>query len=324
MGIAADLVRPYWMLGLNAVSGPVHGSVGDWLRRKEYQVYTPIATDSFTLSVADSRLLLAAFAGDCSRLAAAAVESCLEIDQPTHSPSATAWIVIRAYYSAYYAANVILRMLGSSSSQLDTEHTRSVLSIASLFGQAPVQSIQSGTYECVYDGPSATLRCMRQNQTGLGAHETFWLIFLRRIRLLSDQMLTPQGSSASAQGVAEKLVSLTDNLCFQGRNGGNWLSYIRNQVTYRQAFGAWFPYRGGKRRAPLLRILGAWLGDPMRIELRAYADRELERYFATCAFVVCLAHDMVRDMAARCPIGRSFLDFSPLEYMNRVQRSAKN
>src|SRR5687767_10820714 len=110
MGIAADALRPFWMYGIHTVSGRATGGMADWVKARDYQVYTPVAVDKFDLSVGNKQPLLRAVAADVARLAGAAFESAHWVDELPSTPKACAWFLTRAYYSAYYAANAISRV----------------------------------------------------------------------------------------------------------------------------------------------------------------------------------------------------------------------
>lgn len=318
MGIIGNALRPYWMHGIHSVSGPIAIGLAAWVRDRSYQIYSPIAEDRFTLTASDIRPLQSSFAADISRLGSAAFETVHLVDEPESTPKACAWFVMRSYYAAYYAANTISRILGTSTSQLESEHTRAVHEVADLYGQATVPGIQTGLYECVFSNSARTLACKKHGGPS-GAHEAFWSSFLSVVRTTRDRILLSADLSEADRDAAAKLIDLGDNLCLQGRNGGNWLSYIRNQVTYRHDFGAWFPYRNGRRRSVLLKILNRWKDDAAKIDLASFSEPSIERFTATCAFLVSLCREMLKDVARRSGSGRSFLETGPHAYLNRIK-----
>jgi hypothetical protein len=313
MGALADAIRPFWINGLHQVAGRLGSSFGEWVLLCDYQVYSPIAADHFELSVANVGPLIGSLASDCNRFASAALESVACIDDASKQVKATAWILIRLYYSSFYAANAILRILGQSTSQLETEHVNAVYRIADLFGYAPVSGIASGYYDCKYDQMNGVLVCQKAT-VSMGAHETFWKLFASTINRLGSDMLS-SGSLVANQPVTGKLLELEENLCFAGRNAGNWLSFVRNQVTYRHAYGSWFPYPKGVTRKDVLHRVADWKCDPMQIELKAHKS-DINRFIATCAFTLAMMQEMLEDVRGRCAGGRSFLEYGPQAYLN--------
>ncbi len=308
MGIAADAIRPYWMPGIHNVNGILDADFDfrSWVNRKEYQVHSPIAADSFRLTVSDNRPLCDAFAADISRLASAALETLHDIGGSVTSPKARAWLFIRSYYAAYYASNAICRIVGTTASQFETEHARSVYKVADLFGNAAVPAVQGGFYECTFESNNKSIRC-RKMAAAAGGHEQFWACFLALVRRISSAVL--QGGSIHAQAVAAKLFELDVNLRLEGRNGGNWLSYVRNEVTYRHGLGAWFPYRSGIRWDAISANLVKWRHDPMGIDIASFRDPSPDRFVMTCVFLVSLCNELLEDVATlprrsfvHCPI----------------------
>lgn len=315
MGIAADAIRHLWMPGIHTISGRPSGGFSDWIKSKEYQIYSAVAPDRFTLAAADLRPLRMAFAADICRLGGAAFETALVTDDEPRTPKACAWLLIRSYYAAYYAGNALCRILGTSISQLESEHASAVYEVADLYGQTPLRGIQNGLFECIFDRVNNSVDCIRKTGGG-GAHEMFWACFLSFIRRVSDGILN--NGTSSDQRVAAKLIDLSTNMCLEGRNGGNWLSLVRNQVTYRHAEGAWFPYRSGIRRDKLLRLFESWKHDAMKTELVSFSAASIERYVATCAFVLSLCREVFEDLANRSPNNQSFLKNGPHAYLNHM------
>src|SRR5262249_2362372 len=152
----------------------------------------------------------------------------------------TAWIVIRSYYAAFFAAHSILRMLGLTISQLEAGHLRSIEHVALLYGASIVRQMEPGSYQCVYDPAARTLLCTRVR---LRPHDALWRLFYDTLGKLTAAVLSRSKASASGQLVVAKLDELQG--CLRGGKAttvGNWLAQIRNRANYRQEFGIWFPY----------------------------------------------------------------------------------
>jgi hypothetical protein len=58
---------------------------------RDFQIYSPVQTDSFALAVAESHPLLSAFAADVNRLAIACLESAISVARTKGLPRSTAW-----------------------------------------------------------------------------------------------------------------------------------------------------------------------------------------------------------------------------------------
>src|SRR5690349_5535781 len=126
MPILEDSIRPFWLPGLNDVSGRVGKGLGGWIRDEDFQIYSPIQPTVFTLAVADASPLVIAYAGDLNRFATASIESAVSIARIGNLSRSTAWAIIKSYYSAFFAAHSILRMLGVAVSRLDGHQVQSI------------------------------------------------------------------------------------------------------------------------------------------------------------------------------------------------------
>ena len=109
--------RPYWLPGLNEVNKCVLMGLGGWITEKEFQIYQQLENEKVILSISRPDSLKSAFAADCNRMSSAAFESIENITPSENLPRSVAWLIIRSYYSAFFAAHAILRMVGISCTQ---------------------------------------------------------------------------------------------------------------------------------------------------------------------------------------------------------------
>lgn len=309
MSLVNDAIRPFWIKDLNKITGRQSYSFSDWTITRNYEIYTDIQSNSFILEISQDlyeNTLLKSFAFDCNRMASASFESIQLISQSELRPKSTAWLVIQSYYSAFFAAHSILRMLGISCSQLETQSISRIEEIADLYGYKKGVKIDTGYYRCQYNSTSRKLHCKHLKASGGGSHENFWKTFRNELKELSNQILSQSLiPSADAQNVSTKIDKMCSNLCYQGMNGANWLSFIRNKVNYQHQFGCWFPYESVRKQsvAQLYETSQTWLSDPMDIDLNRTEDILL--FCRTCNFIVSLCRSLVENMSDRCPKGKS-------------------
>jgi hypothetical protein len=307
------------MPGLHDVSGNVYQKLSVWVLNNRYQIYTPIHSDKFQLDIADEVPLLAAFAFDCNRMAMAAIETIDSISTANKLTKSRAWLIIQYYYSAFYSAHSILRMLGTACTQLDKPETNNIERVADLFGTANGVTITSGFYQLSYDCTQKALCCKKLNspQSG-GSHEKMWVLFQTTLRKLSNDILVGPGPSSLKQSVSTKLAELCDALA---EKNSNWLSFIRNMTTYRHEYSAWYPYANyHKSYDQLFDLVGCWNEDPMTLTIWPQKNRELQRFMEVCGIIIAICNCLIDDMATRCSKGRSFLAFGPLAIINHLNR----
>ena len=320
MSILDDIVRPFWLTGLNQVSGPQSKGVGGLICDENYQIYSQITPTSFVLSFADPEPFLKAFAGDINRIGSASFESVLGIMKSRALPKSTAWLIIQTYYSAFFSAHALLRILGESCTPIEREQVNSLTRVGILFGTAPPSPITGGFYHLICDAKSRTI-----SGTALSGspHEVFWRVFYDRVLRLSNEAVAVSTETlANRQSASTKLSELATNLCFQSARRGRWLSAVRNTVNYSQKLATWFPYAGKQKYyEQLFEKVGEWNEDPLDLDLSSHDDKDLRRFQVTCNFIIAAFRSLTLDMAGRCTAGRSFHNFGALECLNLANRA---
>ncbi|MFN5397619.1 MAG: hypothetical protein ACK5RE_09325 [Pseudanabaena sp.] len=324
MSLINNAIQPFWINGLNEITGRQSSGFLNWIVDANYQIYTDVSSESFILEISNTNgnPLINAFAFDCNRMASASFESMWLISKSELFPKSTGWLVIQSYYSAFFAAHSILRMFGISCSQLDPTAIKEVSKIADLFSQRPAGvNIKTGYYKCSYDHIRHKLNCEHLKASGGGSHENFWKTFYREFKNISTQILSSSLLPiADAQKVSGQIEAMCLNLCRNGMNGGNWLSHIRNKVNYQHEFNCWFPYQGVSNRyiSELYETSQTWLTDPMQINLTA--THEILLFHRTCNFIVSLCRTLVEYMSDRCSQGRkkSYLADGSINLLNKL------
>lgn len=311
-----DGLRPLWLPGLSEVGGTPMGRLSEWVGNGQYYFDRPTGPFSAIFVLQPGSSLQEIFAAEMSRFSSAAIETSSGVTQ-SRMPKSTAWLFIQTYYAAFYAAHCILRAVGVSATNLRTKDCRQADVVANALGysNAPLNAAQ---FRCEYLANNGLLECTKAG--GNGIHEQFWRIFHSFLQKSSTQILQLTNLQASeAQGVFSKLDQLQYVLRLHGHTGGNWLSAVRNEVTYVHQHKAWFPY--GRTRADCNRLFAIqreWQKNPDDIQLAPQAS-DLETFMLACAFLVSLSVAIVKDMAFRSPSGRSFLTSGPIKLLNQAQ-----
>lgn len=130
----AEAFRPFWLAGLNDVSGHQRKELKGWINDEHFQVYVTPTETSFTLNVSESLPVLQAYAAEINRISIASVETMASVLTEPPSKKSAAWLIIQTYYAAFFAAHSIARTLGISCLPLEPIQLRSVTKISTLFG----------------------------------------------------------------------------------------------------------------------------------------------------------------------------------------------
>jgi len=317
MGTFADTIRPFWLPGLNDVTGSPGIKLQTWLQLGRYQIYTPVAATKFELAIGDKMPFLEAFACDSTRMCAASIETLQGIAREVALPRSTAWFIIRLYYAAFYAAHATLRFLGVSCSQLEASEISVMQKIADAYGQLGGVKVSAGFYKCSFQRTNKSAIFDKLDTAKSGSHENMWKVYRVKISDISTSILQGHGLSLDKQQVASKLTELYYVL----GSTGAWLSQVRNYTTYRHDFGTWYPYRTYKDYYPrLFDIIPKWLDDPLSINIWSGSDRALQVFSEICILIISIMREIAVDMASRCSSGTSFQITGTMNLLNQIKR----
>jgi hypothetical protein len=309
-----DGLRPLWLPTIAQATGTPLGRIPDWVGRGDYYFDSIVGPTAASFVLPPSTTLVDTFASEMSRFSSAAIETSLGISR-SKMPKSIAWLVIQTYYAAFYAAHSILRSVGISASNLKQVQCdrADTIAIALGFSAAPLNSTQ---YRCEYAHGATRLNCSKA--AGGGIHEQFWRIFDQFLTQTSNDVLANNSlPNADAQFISVTLIALRNILRRENHSNGNWLSAVRNEVTYTQHHKAWFPF--GRTRAECDRLFALqrkWREEPEDINFNSLCVSDMEVFVLTCAFLVSLSNSVVGDMSRRCTSGTSFLKSGPLRLIN--------
>lgn len=311
-----EALQQFWLRDLYRVTTGCAQGLATWLARREFVFSRVDSSAEFSLRVLNQNAALSAFAFDSSRMCCAAIESMIAISKVKPLPRSTAWLVIQAYYAAFFAAHGLLRMFGTMCLQLDAVPVASFDKVARALSCLPGRGFEKGFYVCSYDVMNQTISFKKSSAAKKGSHEVMWEVFATKIRDIADDLLQ---ASQIYTSFAVKLTDLEDNLRAYGCTDGSWLSHVRNLVNYRNEYGTWFPYKAGHPLSErLFEILLSWRKDPMALPLHQRSKNHLETHIASCAMIVSLCRCVAEEMKQKCPKGRSFHYYGCISLMQHA------
>lgn len=288
-----------------------------WIAQKSYRMTTPLQSKEFTLDVYSHEQLLLPYAYDINRMAASSFESMHGISPDAGLPKSVGWLIIRSYYSAYFAVQAILRLFGISCSQFDANETKAITDVARLYSIQNGKVAANGYYKSQYDAKASKVYCKQLSNT----HQDVWKSFYELIDDLSTKIASSDFRKNDRNYVIEYLFKLRDGLSCRGTvGGGNWLSRVRNEVNYTHSMGAWFPYASSpNEHMKMFRLTQLWKQPPSEeiIEsLLSESDRLL--FVGTCVSIVSLCHALLSDL--HNINGNIFLRYGAMRLANQLNQ----
>ncbi len=322
MSIIADALRPFWLPGINNVTGKTLKDIGGWICDENYQIYDPVATSGFSLHVFSIEPMCEAFAAEVTRIATAAFET-MNHRRIDESSKSVAWILIEHYYAAFFAAHALLRMTGLGCGPIGKSQTTSIMRVASGWGVHTPKTMSGGLYQFCFSAQTTTFSGTAMSGS---PHEGFWVLFDSRLKEISSAVLNPSTAltldTASRQSVSTKLDELRRNLNYLNAGKASWLTQIRNSINYDHRLATWYPYTGRQKYYDDLRArFGAWQGAAMDVDLSSYGAEDLLRFQSTCNFILAMCRESIEEMSLRCSAGKSFHQFGALAFLNMSRGS---
>lgn len=323
MSIFEYPARLAWISGINDISGKTSSGIREWL---ELGAYVPDSIQSPTEFVLTSHSseMLTLLAQDADRVLRSSIETILSVGEVEDLPRSIAWLAVKLYYAAFFAANAHLRLSGRSCLRIDGRERVVLNSVYDSYG-TPNTNITGGQYLCKFDPTTGKLSFTKAS-SGLGAHEFLWACykeFLDEHKVVVEQTITLESLK---KGYIAKISTLNDILCRSGANAGNWLSSTRNNINYKLGYGVWFPYGIPKASSAKMisQIRQFYTTDPASLSVSCLTGQkhDLQAFYEGCLFLTNLVRMTALDLSRRCSSGKSFLSYGSLALMNQANLSA--
>lgn len=226
------------------------------------------------------------FVSESIKLSIAAMSSCIQVENNVADSRSCAWQLVRYYYSAYYAANALMRLSGHACTNLGAFECSSINTTAALYGvggNASRDKLSGGVFHLKIN-QGAVPNFILAVAPGKGVHVQLWLVFLEYLKDLKAKIRLGPALKADKAHAIREIESLEREF---SREGGGWLSEVRNAVNYRFEHSAWYPYapsnvdRATLRNSFKVHAHGGTIFAPA-----AGTDHELTKAVRICGFLI--------------------------------------
>ncbi len=291
-----DALRTIWLPGISGGGATGRITVDRFLRSRNAHLHTQPTDGHFKIYVPNQKNIPELFVSEAGRFSSASFESLVVEATRPEFPRSTGWLLIRAYYAAFFAFHSLMRLRGWACSRLTKENcVRLEKDLKVVFGVDG--GIESGLYLLKAYGSSPEISCdIIANKKG-GSHEAAWSLLPEFLRSMTTDAL--EGSVD--QEAAQSLLQFVDvfNRKIKKRGGVIWLTRVRNLVNYSHEYGAWFPYDSSTcDNDRIFAAIRRWRGDISDV-FSVDAVDELVEFCEVCAFLVCLLHTTIKDLVFR-------------------------
>jgi hypothetical protein len=275
-------LRAIWALGSYEPQIPPESGLRHWLSQDNYYVDSISSAKMFQLACRDRAEFRSAMAFEAIKFSLNCQQTLFGIRSINEFPRISAWHLIQAYYAAFFASHSTLRLFGRAFSQLETGHVDHI-SFRAASEAAIFQKLEKGHFDVQFDENQATVRFAHGGES----HKGLWKCYVNLLKYVSTKVLQVRGNSRTLHEISTQFSGLETLLrSGGGRDSGNWLSIIRNEVNYRGPDAVWFPFSKNKTQSEdLFRKSSAWrLGQLTPMDC-LIAKTEYEKFFMTCVLV---------------------------------------
>lgn len=300
---AAIALRPLWLAGITECKGARKVTTESFLRARIAHVNNQPTSGKFTLFVSNQTKIAEYFSHEADRFSSAAFESLIVEATRGEYPRSIGWLLIRSYYSAFFAFHSIMRLHGWACTRLSKEISSMLDKEAKRYFPQGDQ-IQAGLYlvKASSRNPELSLECLNNNKAG--THEMLWALLFDFMAELTNIALDHPADEEASQ---ELVASVSQFRTLLIRHGGPfWLTQVRNRVNYSHDYGAWHPYvRSTCNVERIVDVLDRWRGDPSLVLSTGTSD-ELLQFCEACTFVVSLCSTTMKDLVFRSKTNSPF------------------
>ena len=331
----SDCTRHLYIPNLNTISKMGIYGMRTWLIKSNNYIVTNSNENYVDICFYDIKEPLSAWASDISRLSCAFLESIANVKESSVNRKFTAWNIVQYYYSAFYSAHCILKILGFGLVQLDSTIISEFNKRANVVGITLSNKITKGIYCVKFDNRNNKIvfyKIARYDDS----HKGLWKRFIEFLNVLTGEYIVtntygndcirlknpeeefplsffgkiPSNDALDAQDRIEQLKAIL-NL----HGDANWLSSIRNMVNYSHGLGSWFPYINlsdnyDKVAAFQKLCFNNFLNESLNLKY----DDVLMKFVISCQLINALNYDILDDLKKRSPTSKSFLDEDFFKY----------
>lgn len=275
-----------WLRGIAAPKIKVNEPIRNWLVQENWIPRHGMTKSKITADIYAVDQLADHFISEIIKLSIAAASSSIHIENNVADERSSAWQLVRYYYAAYYAANALMRFSGHACTNLDAADCTQINTVAALYGvggNTPKDKLNGGVFHLkVTEGSTPSFSLM--SAPGKGVHVQLWLVFLEYLKDLKSRIKQSPAPKADIAQAIQQIEFIENEF---KREGGGWLSDIRNAVNYRFEHSAWYPYMPSQITRTELRVSfkthsqGGTAFTPT-----AGNDHELIKAVRVCGFLV--------------------------------------
>lgn len=283
-------------------SGSPISSFREELRKSEYEP-NQCPDNTLVYSYQEfSKKIVAGLSLDAQRSSKMLWETLIAIEKNKQKKS-IAWKMVKFYYAAFFASQIISRLTNNWPCQLSgLDDFNELLQI--YHSKRLSITTKTKTFLCRFDNP-LQISCFPIEYADASSHGLTWKIFTLNLQKSISQLksIKPQTSD-----ISETIGELSKLIIDLGDNTPTFLSTYRNDLNYRLGQGVWFPQ--SKNASKEWKIYFNLMEIDRNISTPpSYIQRpnsNNQKFLSCCAFIIHLSLWMMRDFSTSNLKNKSF------------------
>lgn len=288
-----EAARLLWCPKLAQITINPKGDIREWLSAA---TYAPSVTGKdIILSGINDRDFLLALASDINRTAMAASETLRNITEITALPKSMAWPYVKLYYASLFYAHSLLRLWGRFPTYFRTSDLLKLRETCASYSISPPFKLQTGQFLLKADIAQSQLTISSDNGGG-GTHEAVWREFNKALTELLAQVKKAPYLTVDKDMIICDIASI-QSVSSKASSNTSWLSFMRNEIQYRQGEGVWYPYKNKDKTALLQsKIIEICEGSLDLKDILKQSGDELSNFKLSCFSIILFVRGVVEDM----------------------------
>lgn len=299
---------------LRAMPGVAHETSGSldikaWMLRESFHLRTLSSGKRSVLYEASPDDISSSFRHDACLVAGSSVESFVETRQKRRDERALAWMMVKSYYSAYFAAHALMRFFGYASVWGERSQVSAIRRVSMAWLGSVGDCPERGLWRVRMLHASGSIEIESISGGNGGSHEGFWNYFSVFLSELSQKLAVANSVVASDAQFAILRVDALRAYVDSGR-----FVKCRHEINYRRGYGVWYPFVGfDPSSAQLSSLMSSRLNGADAEAPLSFDDKnELDAAVVATRVLVSLLLEIVVEIAKNFPREASDLRAGPL------------
>lgn len=277
----------FFALGNVGQNTSTYSSVRGWISANRFSGIQISSRKTIFLEAYNIDELVDSLSFDFQRFSCSSFESMKLSNVERTVYPATAWPLIKSYYSGFFGAHAVLNSVGLGEVYLNQQIINQIHQYAQLTGITP-PNLQPGSFSfrIIESGTNPGIE-ITQSPSSAGVHGGFWKRLCDHLsRLLTDYVNNGGPKPSEILSEVDKIQSMVRDT----HRAGVWISNTRNEINYQHLYDCWLPNR--KSAVPRKLKFLQFMSSEDALSSLNHNPADLERFVSVSQYFSSLSSEM--------------------------------